>query len=67
LVAFSVHGGSGSGDAGPWSQNLGRAVALANERGVSTIGLSGFGGGALREMADVCMVVAFDAEPLGTP
>ena len=67
LVALSVHGGSGEGDAGPWSQNLPRAVALARERGARVIGLSGFGGGALARDADVCIVVPIDSEPLGTP
>ncbi|MBI2914244.1 MAG: SIS domain-containing protein [Chloroflexi bacterium] len=67
LVAISVHGGSGQGDAGPWSQNLPRAVALARSRGARVIGLSGFGGGRLRDEADVCICVPIDREPLGTP
>ena len=67
LVALSVHGGSGEGDAGPWSQNLPRAVALAHQRGAQVIGLSGFGGGALARSADVCIVVPIDSEPFGTP
>lgn len=67
LVGISVHGGSGSGNAGAWSQNLGRAVKLAKERGGKVLGLSGFGGGMLGEMADVCLTVPADGEPLGTP
>lgn len=67
LVALSVHGGSGEGDAGPWSQNLPRAVALAHQRGARVIGLSGFEGGALARSADVSIVVPIDSEPLGTP
>jgi D-sedoheptulose 7-phosphate isomerase len=67
VIGLSVHGGSGAGDAGPWSQNLVRAVSLAKERGAKVIGLSGFDGGALREMADVCLVIPIDEEPLGTP
>src|SRR3990172_1746353 len=42
LVALSVHGGSGEGEAGPWSQNLPAAVDLARRRGAHVIGLSGF-------------------------
>ena len=67
LVALSVHGGSGTGEAGPWSQNLVQAIQLAKKRGATTIGMSGFGGGALKEMADVCIVVPVDEEPVGTP
>lgn len=67
LIAISVHGGSGAGDAGPWSQNLSRAIGLAQERGAKVIAFSGFGGGALKETADVCLVVPIDTEPLGTP
>lgn len=66
LVALSVHGGSEEGDAGPWSQNLPRAVALARQRGAQVIGLSGFEGGALARSADVCIVVPIDTESLGT-
>lgn len=66
LVGISVHGGSGAGDAGPWSQNLVQAVTLAKERKAKVIGLSGFDGGALKEMADECIVVPIDTEPLGT-
>jgi len=67
LVGFSVHGGSGAGQAGPWSQNLVRAMALARERGARILGFAGFDGGAMREMADVCLLVPIAEEPLGTP
>ena len=66
VVGLSVHGGSGTGEAGPWSQNLVQAMALAKERRARTIGLCGFGGGALRQTADVCIVVPSNSEPLGT-
>ena len=66
VIELSVHGGSGDGDAGPWSQNLVQVARLAKERGARVIGFSGFGGGALKEMADVCLVVPADEEPLGT-
>ena len=67
VIELSVHGGSGDGDAGPWSQNLMQVARLAKERGARVIGFSGFGGGALKEMADVCLVIPVDEEPLGTP
>ena len=67
LVGFSVHGGSGDGDAGPWSQNLVKAMKLAKERGAKIIGFSGFDGGAMKKMADACIVVPIFSEPLGTP
>jgi D-sedoheptulose 7-phosphate isomerase len=67
LIGISVHGGSGSGQAGPWSQNLVQAMALAKERGARIIGLTGFRGGAMKEIADVCILVPIDEEPLGTP
>ena len=67
IVGFSVHGGSGLGDAGPWSQNLVQAMDLAKNRGAKIIGLSGFDGGAMGEMADVSLVVPVHSEPLATP
>ncbi len=67
LIGISVHGGSGSGDAGPWSQNLVQAMAFARERRARIVGLSGFDGGAMKHMADVCIVVPIAEEPLGTP
>lgn len=67
VIGLSVHGGSGAGGAGPWSQNLVQAVSLARDRAAKVIGMSGFGGGALRELADVCLLVPIDQEPLGTP
>lgn len=67
LIGVSVHGGSGSGEAGPWSQNLVRAARLARQRGAKVIGLSGFDGGVLKETADACVVIPVTAEPFGTP
>lgn len=67
LIGISVHGGSDAGEAGPWSQNLVKAMKLAKERGANIIGFSGFGGGALEDMADICITVPINSEPLGTP
>ena len=67
LIGLSVHGGSGEGDAGPWSQNLVQAMKFAKNRGAKILGFSGFSGGAMKKMADVCVVVPIDSEPLGTP
>lgn len=63
LILISVHGGSGAGNAGLWSQNLVRALLLAHDRGAQVLGLSGFDGGTLKEMADVCVVVPADSTP----
>lgn len=67
LIGISVHGGSGEGDAGPWSQNLVQAMKLAKDRKAKVIGLTGFDGGAMRKMADVSLVVPINSEPYGTP
>jgi D-sedoheptulose 7-phosphate isomerase len=63
-VAFSVHGGSGSDKAGPWSQNLVRALRFARERGGKAIGIAGFDGGAFPEVCDVAVVVPAATTPL---
>jgi D-sedoheptulose 7-phosphate isomerase len=39
------------------SMNLVRAVELAKSRGLRTIGLLGFSGGALKNLVDVCILV----------
>jgi len=67
LVGFSVHGGSESGGGPSWSENLTCAMKLAKERGAKVVGFAGFDGGAMKKMADVCIVVPADTEPLATP
>ena len=67
LIALSVHGGSGEGDAGPWSQNLTKAIKFAKEKKAKVIGFSGFDGGAMKLLADASIVVPIDTEPFGTP
>ncbi|MDG7007255.1 MAG: SIS domain-containing protein [Nitrososphaerota archaeon] len=63
VVAISVHGGSGSDKAGPWSQNLLKAVKYAKDNGGKVIGLAGFDGGVLKTAADACIVVPADSTP----
>jgi len=63
VLALSVHGGSGSDKAGPWSQNLLKAMKFAKDRGGTAIGFSGFDGGPMKELADICVVVPFDTTP----
>jgi D-sedoheptulose 7-phosphate isomerase len=64
LVAFSVHGGSGKDKAGLWSQNLLKAMLLAKEDFQATlIGFSGFDGGAMKDVADECLVIPFNSTP----
>ncbi len=67
LIGFSVHGGSGKGNAGAWSQNLVGAMKLAQTRGAKIIGFSGFDGGAMKKMSDICFVVPTENEIYGTP
>jgi D-sedoheptulose 7-phosphate isomerase len=63
LICLSVHGGSGRDKAGAWSQNLLKAMDFVKKNGGKTIGFSGFDGGAMKEFADVCIVVPFNATP----
>ena len=63
LVAISVHGGSGSDKAGPWSQNLLKAVKYVKENGGKVVGLAGFDGGVLKTAADACIVVPAESTP----
>lgn len=63
VVAISVHGGRGKDKAGAWSQNLLRALQYAKDHGGYAIGVAGFDGGAMKEMADACIVVPYDTTP----
>ena len=63
LICISVHGGSGSDRAGLWSQNLLRAMSYIQDIGGKSIGLSGFDGGAMKEIADVSIIVPADSTP----
>ena len=63
LICISVHGGAGKDKASLWSQNLLKAMKHAKEMGGETIGLSGFDGGPMKEMADVCIVVPANSTP----
>jgi D-sedoheptulose 7-phosphate isomerase len=63
FVIISVHGGSGADAAGLWSQNLMKAAKFMKENGGKVIGLAGFDGGVLKQMADACIVVPVDSTP----
>jgi len=57
ILLVSVHGGSG------WSGNLVNAMELTKKRGGRILGLSGFDGGKLKEIADACVVVQKNSTP----
>jgi D-sedoheptulose 7-phosphate isomerase len=63
FIGISVHGGSGSDKAGSWSQNLLKAVKVAKEKKGKVVGLVGFDGGMLRQLADASIVVPADSTP----
>jgi D-sedoheptulose 7-phosphate isomerase len=64
VICLSVHGGAGKDKAGKWSQNLLQAMMYAREHGGKCIGLSGFDGGPMKEIAHACIVVPADSTPL---
>jgi len=61
LICISVHGGAGRDKAGLWSQNLLKAMRYAKDKGGKTIGLSGFDGGPMKEIADACIIVPINS------
>jgi len=63
LIAISVHGGVGRDKAGAWSQNLIKAIKYVQDNGGKAIGLSGFDGGLMKEIADACIVVPVNSTP----
>jgi len=62
LICISVHGGAGKDKAELWSQNLLKAMKYAKIKG-KAIGLSGFDGGPMKEIADACIVVPVNSTP----
>jgi D-sedoheptulose 7-phosphate isomerase len=63
IAAFSVHGGAGKDKAGAWSQNLLKAMQYVKDNGGRAIGFAGFDGGAMKNMADACVVVPYNTTP----
>ncbi len=63
LICISVHGGAGKDKAQLWSQNLLKAMKYIKERNGKTIGFSGFDGGPMKDIADVCIVVPINSTP----
>jgi D-sedoheptulose 7-phosphate isomerase len=63
LICFSVHGGSGHDKAGKWSQNILKAMNYVKFKNGKNIGFAGFDGGEVKKLADVCVVVPFNATP----
>jgi len=63
VIAYSVHGGAGKDKAGAWSQNLLKALQYAKDNGGKAVGFAGYDGGAMRQMADVCVVVPAESTP----
>lgn len=63
LICISVHGGTGRDKAGLWSQNLLKAMSYIQDIGGKTISMSGFDGGAMKEIADVSIVVPINSTP----
>lgn len=64
VIAFSVHGGAGKDKAGKWSQNLLKALQFAKDNGGVAIGISGFDGGAMKDIADISVVIPAHSTPL---
>ena len=64
LVCFSVHGGTGEQNAGPWSQNLVQAINYANKIGATTIGFSGCDGGVFKEKCKYTIIVPSESTPV---
>ena len=63
VICISVHGGTGKDKAALWSQNLVKAMKYVQENGGKAIGLAGFDGGLMKEIADACIVVPADSTP----
>jgi len=63
VVAFSVHGGKPEDPTREQSQNLLKALRYAKQHDGNTIAFAGFDGGAMKELADVCVIVPGNSTP----
>jgi D-sedoheptulose 7-phosphate isomerase len=63
LILISVHGGSGADKAGVWSQNLLKAAKYVQDNNGKVLGLAGFDGGALKQVANACIVAPVNSTP----
>jgi D-sedoheptulose 7-phosphate isomerase len=63
IICISVHGGAGRDKSQLWSQNLLKAMQYARGNGGKAIGFSGFDGGPMKDMADICIVVPANSTP----
>lgn len=63
-IGISVHGGSGKDLSGQWSQNILKGLQYIKNHGGKTIGLSGFDGGAMKDLVDVSIIVPAESTPL---
>lgn len=65
-IGVSVHGGSGTDVGGKWSQNLLKGLQYVKDREGKTIGFSGYDGGPMKNLTDVCIVVPVQTPAIGT-
>ncbi|MDO8503268.1 MAG: SIS domain-containing protein [bacterium] len=63
VVGISVHGGSGKDRAAIWSQNLLAALQYAKDNGGRALGFTGFDGGLMKTLCDVCVNVPQNSTP----
>jgi len=63
VVAFSVRGGKPQDPSREQSQNLLKALRYAKDNGGRTIAFTGFDGGAMKNLADICVIVPVNSIP----
>lgn len=63
VVAFSVRGGKGEDPSHDRSQNLLKALQYARDHRGKTIAFTGFDGGAMKNLADICVIVPVNSTP----
>ncbi len=63
-IAISVHGGNGKDLSVQWSQNILKGLQYIKDHGGKTIGLSGFDGGAMKNIVDISIIVPAESTPM---